>query len=201
MRKSLRYFRPALLAALVFVFCGAAFADDIHVTFDPVPIPVGNFGVITDPTAIYSFSFINCTSVGIPSEFAGDDGCIALINETGVALPSLTLSFVVNSALVGQTISCESLDGNLTSNNCASVPAPFTLGQPVSVQFFGGTAIPNDSLLVFGETGVAFQDAPVFDVTAAVTAPEPSAAAFMLLGVGLLFGMRKLIGQGLPHAC
>jgi hypothetical protein len=35
---------------------------------------------------------------------------------------------------------------------------------------------------------------------AAVTAPEPSSVALMLLGVGLLFVMRKRIGQGLPQA-
>src|SRR5271156_4542737 len=100
MRKSLRYFRPALLAALVLVFSGAAFGDGIQVTFDPMPtIPLGNFGVVSDATAIYSFSFVSCSSTGIPSEFAGDDGCIALANEAGVALPSLTLSFVVNPAL------------------------------------------------------------------------------------------------------
>lgn len=35
---------------------------------------------------------------------------------------------------------------------------------------------------------------------AAVTAPEPSSVALMLLGVGLLFVMRKRIGQHLPQA-
>jgi hypothetical protein len=34
----------------------------------------------------------------------------------------------------------------------------------------------------------------------AVTAPEPSSAALMLLGVGVLFVLRKRIGQGLPQA-
>jgi hypothetical protein len=35
---------------------------------------------------------------------------------------------------------------------------------------------------------------------AAVTAAEPSSVALMLLGVGLMFVMRKRIGQGLPQA-
>ncbi|HEY4951574.1 MAG TPA: PEP-CTERM sorting domain-containing protein [Candidatus Acidoferrales bacterium] len=34
----------------------------------------------------------------------------------------------------------------------------------------------------------------------AVTAPEPSSYALMLLGVGLVFVMRKRVGQGLPQA-
>src|ERR1700759_2348616 len=117
----MRYFRPAILAVLVLIFSGAAFADDIHVIFDPeTPIPVGNFGVVTDPTAVYTFSFGSCTATGIPSAFSEDDGCIALVNETGRALSSLNLSFVVNSFLVGQTIGCDSLDDNLTSNDCAN---------------------------------------------------------------------------------
>ena len=37
-------------------------------------------------------------------------------------------------------------------------------------------------------------------VTAAVAAPEPSSVALMLLGVGLVFVMRKRIGQRLPQA-
>jgi len=39
-----------------------------------------------------------------------------------------------------------------------------------------------------------------FEPAAAVTAPEPSSYALMLLGVGLVFVMRKRIGQGLPQA-
>jgi len=35
---------------------------------------------------------------------------------------------------------------------------------------------------------------------AAVATPEPSSYALMLLGVGLVFVMRKRIGQGLPQA-
>ena len=37
-------------------------------------------------------------------------------------------------------------------------------------------------------------------VTPAVAAPEPSSVALMLLGVGLVFVMRKRIGQCLPQA-
>jgi hypothetical protein len=35
---------------------------------------------------------------------------------------------------------------------------------------------------------------------AAVTAPEPSSVALMLLGLGLVFGLRKRIAQGVPQA-
>jgi hypothetical protein len=37
-------------------------------------------------------------------------------------------------------------------------------------------------------------------VSAAVAAPEPSSLALMLAGIGLVFVMRKRIGQGLPQA-
>ena len=37
-------------------------------------------------------------------------------------------------------------------------------------------------------------------VAAAVAAPEPSSVALMLLGIGLLFAMRKRVSAGLPQA-
>jgi hypothetical protein len=182
--KIMKFLRPALIVALLsIVSAGAALADDIHVIFDPqTPIPVGNFGVVTDPTAIYSFSFGSCAATGIPPAFAGDDGCIALVNESGVSLKSLNLSFIVNAALVGQTIGCDSLDENLTSNDCANIPGPFTLDQIVSVNFFAGDPVLNNSLFVFGETGVAYQDAPIFSVTA----PEPTPLTLLAAGMGLI---------------
>lgn len=189
----MKILRPALIVAILCVFAaGAALADDIHVVFDPVPIPAGTFGIVTDPTAIYTVNWESCGSTGIPQqEFGQDDACIALVNETGVALDHLNFSFTVDAALVGQTIGCDSLDNDLTSNDCANTPGPFTLGQLVSVNFFSGDPIPNNSAFFFGETGVDLADAP----PVGITAPEPAsltllAAGMGLVGLGLLFVKR-----------
>jgi len=39
-----------------------------------------------------------------------------------------------------------------------------------------------------------------FEPASAVATPEPSSVAFMLLGIGLVFVMRKRIGRRLPKA-
>jgi hypothetical protein len=48
--------------------------------------------------------------------------------------------------------------------------------------------------------GVGLGTMVVTAAAAAVAAPEPSSVALMLLGVGLVFVMRKRIGQDLPQA-
>jgi len=53
----------------------------------------------------------------------------------------------------------------------------------------GGDSFPN------GTT-----DSGEFSLTSATSVPEPSSVALMLLGVGLVFVMRKRIGQRLPQA-
>jgi hypothetical protein len=180
--ENMRSIRAALIVAVISCFgAGAAFADDINVVFDPVPI-VGSFGIISDPTAVYTVSWVSCSSNGIPSDFAGDTACIALVNETNTSLMNLILSFTVNSALVGQTISCSSLDGYLSSNTCPSVPGPFTLGQIVTVEFFAGSPIQNLSTFFFGETGVDLADAPVLTVYT----PEPASFTLLAAGLGLI---------------
>ena len=52
---------------------------------------------------------------------------------------------------------------------------------------------------VFMLPGFVFDDGSL-TFTPTTAAPEPSSIALMLLGVGLVFGMRKRIGQGLPQA-
>jgi hypothetical protein len=181
--KFMKILRPALIVAILCVFAaGAAFADDIHVVFDP-QIVSGNFGVVSDPAAIYTVAWESCGSSGIPqAEFGSDQACIALVNETGVGLSHLNFSFTVDAALVGQTIACDSLDDVLSSNDCLSTPGPFTLGQVVSVNFFAGDPIPNNAVFFFGETGVDLADAP----TVNITAPEPTSLTLLAAGMGLV---------------
>jgi hypothetical protein len=184
----MKYIRPAFLAILLCFVTGVAFADDIKVQFDPQsPIPDGTYGIITSSTAVYSVNWESCSSTGPLQVFGpgySDDnsGCIALINLTGGAITQLSLSFVVNSALVGQTLGCDSIDEYLTSNTCSGTPGAFTLGETVSFQFFAGQPIPNTDSFYFLETGVALDNAP----TVSLTAPEPTSLTLLAAGMGLI---------------
>jgi hypothetical protein len=181
----MKLIRPALIALLVLVFSGAAFADDIHVIFDPSPI-VGEFNVISVPGAVSSVSWESCSATGIPSGLAGDAACLAFINETGGSITSVNFSFIVNAALVGQTIMCDNLPGDthLSSNTCDPSTPPFTLDEPVNESFFGGDPIPNLMAFFIAENGVALADAPTVDISAEV--PEPTSLALLASGMGLL---------------
>jgi hypothetical protein len=56
-----------------------------------------------------------------------------------------------------------------------------------------GSTAPAVFSLFPGDTGT-------FSLSPAVATPEPSSVALMLIGLGLVFVMRKRIGQGLPRA-
>ena len=74
-------------------------------------------------------------------------------------------------------------------------------GNPGTLVDYTGGAIIGLSVTNFKE-GLLFIQAGGTDafLTEATVAPEPSSFALMLLGVGLVFVMRKRIGQGLPQA-
>jgi len=179
------FIRLALLALLVLAFSGAAFADDIHVIFDPQPATIGNLNLIQSTGVEYTVNWANCTdAVFATTGFSGDNACLAFLNQTGAAINSLNFTFTVNAALVGQTIACDNApdDTHLDANDCASTPGPFTLGQVVAVNFFGGDPIPNGFAFYIAENGVALADAP----TVGIEIPEPSSLTLMASGMGLL---------------
>jgi hypothetical protein len=179
------FIRPALLLALlVLVFSGAAFADDIHVIFDPGGPGTINF--ISDPGVPTVASWESCTATGIPLSLSANTACLAFFNETGGAITSLNFSFVVNAALVGQTIMCDNLPGDphLSLNTCDPSGPAFTLGELVNVSFFGGVAIPDNTGFFLAENGVPLLDVPDFTATAFV--PEPTSLTLLASGMGLL---------------
>src|SRR5271157_4341065 len=181
----MRYFRPALLAALVLVFSGAAFADDIHVIFDPQPAMLGSLNLIQSTGVEYTVNWTSCSDPAFfGTGFGGDDACLAFLNQTGGPINALNFTFTVNAALVGQTIACDNVPGDphLSGNDCSSTPGPFTLGQVVDVNFFGGDPIPNSYAFFIAENGVALADAP----PVGVEVPEPSSLTLMASGMGLL---------------
>jgi hypothetical protein len=179
------FLRPALLALLVLVFSGAAFADDIHVIFDPQPATIGSLNLIQSSGVEYTVNWTACTDpVFATTGFGGDAACLAFLNQTGAAITELNFGFTVNSALVGQTIACDNAPGDthLDGNNCDSTPGPFTLGQVVNVNFFGGDPIPNGFAFYIAENGVALSDAP----PVGIEVPEPTSMTLLASGMGLL---------------
>ena len=181
----MKFLRPALIVALLCVAtAGAAFADDIHVVFDPQIPQSGAFGIIQSTGVDYTSDWESCGTLGIPSVLSGHQACLGFINQTGDSITELDFSFVVNAALVGQTIACDNQAGDthLSSNDCASVPGPFTLGQLVAVSFFSGDPIPNNFAFFIAEDGVTLADAP----TVGIEVPEPSSLTLMAAGMGLL---------------
>jgi hypothetical protein len=184
----MKFLRPALIVGLLCVAAaGAAFADDIHVVFDPQIPQSGAFGIIQQSGVNYTTNWEDCGTLGIPPAFSQQQACLGFINQTGGNISALNFSFTVNQALVGQTIGCDNLEGDthLTSNTCDSVPTGpdgFTLGQVVSVTFFSGDPIPNNFAFFIGETGVDLAHAP----TVGIEVPEPSSLTLMAAGMGLL---------------
>jgi hypothetical protein len=188
-----KFIRPALLALLVLVFSGVALADDIHVIIDPQPATVGDFNLIQSTGVDYTVNWTSCSDpVFANTSFAGDAACLAFINQTGSAISALNFGFTVNAALVGQTIACDNSvgDTHLDSNNCASTPGPFTLGQVVDVNFFGGDPIPDSYAFYIAENGVVLADAP----TVGVEVTEPASLALLASGMGLL-GLALVLGK------
>jgi hypothetical protein len=99
------------------------------------------------------------------------------------------------------SLSCPSnLSANLTGGNwCAAGPLS-------SNGVCAGPSFELGFVLFFPGPGTTFTDPAAaangtFTVTTtSVATPEPSSVALMLLGVGLLFVMRKRIGQRFPQA-
>jgi hypothetical protein len=75
---------------------------------------------------------------------------------------------------------------------------------PETGSLVGFTGGPFSTVLIgdeFGTSWASSTGAPVGGLTeAASVVPEPPAVVLMLLGVGLVFVMRKHIGQGLSQA-
>lgn len=180
MSKILRFLALPILAMAL---AAPAWADDVNIVFDPTPAELGSFYLVQAPGVDYSVAWGSCSQNGVPSALSGDDACLLFINQTGAPIDELNLTFTVNEALVGQTISCTNTDSSLTGNDCAAA-GTLTLGETVTISLYGGTAIPNESAFFIAENGVDLADMPGMGID--VPTHDPSTLVLLLAGMAVL---------------
>jgi len=192
------YLRLLVICGMAALLSSSAWADDIHVVLDPEPPQAGTFNLIQQTGVPYQVTWGSCTQNGVPTALQGETACLLFINQLpdNQTIPDLTVSFVVPSAMNGQTISCSNTDAFLTNNSCTAA-GTLTTGEFVTFDFSGGTAIPNESAFFLGEDGVALSD---LGSSWTVQVPEPGTLLLLLVGLGALFafGFRR---QHALHAC
>jgi hypothetical protein len=140
-----------------------------------------NFTVSSgSPAPTGSFSFDNTTNAFTSVEVEWDGGGFLFSPLFGIVVPPTTTSGSWSAA-----------GPSVTFNQFG--PAIFAL-------FIGPTTLSTFSPSAFTDfTDPNAIAGGTFTLTSVAT-PEPSSVALMLLGVGLVFVMRKRIGRGLPQA-
>ena len=176
----------------------------ITLTFDVVsavysdpsnPFGAGDLDFVYQVTNVSGNDLIGRLTAGVFSGFMTDVGFTA----TGSALPG--------GLFVDGTQAPQLVNRSTAVNNGATVG--FIYDAPMSSTFAPGTT--STALIIetdaknFKAGNVNVIDDVVgstaaFEPASAVAAAEPSSVALMLLGGGLVFVMRKRIGQRLPHA-
>jgi hypothetical protein len=177
----------------------------ITLTFDVVtavysdpsnPFGAGNLDFVYQVTNVSGNDFIGRVTAGVFSGFMTDVGFTA----TGSALPG---GLFVDGTQAPQLVSRSTmLNNGATVGFAYDAPTPSTFGpgttstaliiETDAKNFKAGNVNVIDD--VVGSTA-AFE--PAGAVT--VATPEPSSVALTLVGVGLVFVMRKRIGQGHPQ--
>ena len=129
-----------------------------------------------------------------------------LYDIVGLSSPSAPADWGSTIQLTGITPSSVSVGDSASVDNITffytgpAAPGPLTLD---GFSFQSTSNLVGQIQYAFSATSNGVGDSGtgmVAGPTAAVAAPEPSSIALMLLGVGLVFVMRKRIGQGLPQA-
>jgi hypothetical protein len=110
-------------------------------------------------------------------------------------VPAADLTATSTSGITGCVITSVILNASGLGNNNTNLGGCFLL------EVFGNDLFaPSDYITPGTYVGNSVVTKSTMTVTRAVAMPEPSSVALMLLGVGLVFVMRKRIGQSLPQA-
>jgi hypothetical protein len=178
--------RSLLAIALAYGLSGVAKADDFQmVVVDPPPPPAATFPIydiiaLGSPVSAY---FGACQPGELPLNSPSYDGCIALLNGTGVVLNSLQITVPDIGGVLGQTAGCP-IDPNDIFPVSGISCAPNPVGGTFLLNFTGGNISPNFPLdnFVIAEDGVPFASFPAISVVAANT-PEPRSIWLLFTGV------------------
>jgi PEP-CTERM motif-containing protein len=136
--------------------------------------------------------------------FSNIGACGPISNTLTPQIGSASLTAVTNSVDLGSGTFCSPTIYTGGGSTIFSVAAPGLLSDyigtstaPITFSYSVTTLGEqgSDSATWSGDAHLEYTFTP-----ASATVPEPSSIALMLLGVGLLFVMRKRIGQGLPQA-
>jgi PEP-CTERM motif len=150
-------------------------------------------------------------AIGAPNAYADSFTYTYTDTDDGISWTTAAISAVtMETSVPGADLTASSNSGFTTGCVTSSVVLDSLGGGGTSTLFFSGCNFAGE---IQSDDGFALSDystpgtyvSPNFAhdtlvVTAAVAAPEPSSVALMLLGVGLVFVMRKRVGQGLPQA-
>ncbi len=131
--------------------------------------------------------------------FTGTVGVAPAPTALDVTFPSPTLDITWQGVAFALTLPSSSLStDSYIWNSSVFCPIPITCTAQIGIidqtnfSFTSSSSpVPSFSFPI-GAGNLTF--------TPVTTAPEPSSVALMLLGVGLVFVMRKRIGQGVPQA-
>ncbi len=179
----------AIVAGVLFLGTAPANADTINFTANlaganevpPAASPGTGFAFLSLDDVAQTL-FVSLTFSGLTTlDTAGHIHCCApLGTNAAVALP-----FIASSGFpTGVTAGSFSHTFVLATDLIGITPAAFITGLESSQAYVNvhSTAFPGG------------------EIRGQVTVPEPSSVVLMLLGIGLVFVMRKRIGQGLPLA-
>jgi len=185
--------KAVILTAVLLTFTSSAWAGGLGVIFDPVLVPdsftgyydITQVGVPYTGAVWSSCAFAQSRYVGQPTDpFADATGCMYFVNDTGVPITDLNISFDY-TGLTTQSFGCTFPDNTLSGNPC---PTSISTGT-IPLEFDGGNPIPpstplNLELFIVGLTG-ADPSAFVPD-SLQVPTHDPSTLLLLASGIGLL---------------
>jgi hypothetical protein len=166
--------------------CSNASPFDCSVYLYQINTSVSAFSLTVSGSGIIDAGVFGCDFMGCSPFFS---------DSTNLFTGSPDLTGGPSNPCVASDLTVNNVSASLTSN----VDAVFSSTGDVSNCTFSGPG--SLTFFVAEQGGIPAPTISSFTTKAGTApAPEPSSVALMLLGVGLLFVMRKRIGQGLPKA-